>query len=56
MHRKESRPELPQEALDTFQTSFFWTILNRKERPEIEKALLSINQNKITRLKNSLKN
>lgn len=38
-HRKESRPELPKEALEKFHTKFFWLILTRGERKDIESAI-----------------
>ncbi len=38
-HRKESRPELPREALERPDFGFLWMTLNRGERAEIEKAI-----------------
>ncbi|MEK7099285.1 MAG: hypothetical protein AAB916_02115 [Patescibacteria group bacterium] len=38
-HRYESRPELPNEALERFDRKFLWIVFNRLERPAIEKAL-----------------
>ncbi len=40
-HRKESRPELPKEALENFDHKFLWMVLNRGERKDIESALQS---------------
>jgi len=39
MHRKQSRPELPREALEKLKTRFLWTVLTRKERTPLEAAL-----------------
>lgn len=38
-HRKESRPELPKEALESFSLSFLWRVLTRAERGNIEEAI-----------------
>ncbi len=38
-HRKESRPELAQEALEKLSVSFLWLVFTRGERPRIEGAL-----------------
>jgi adenylate kinase family enzyme len=39
MHRKTSRPELPEEARERLKMSFVWMVLMRRERPIIERAL-----------------
>lgn len=52
MHRKESRPELPKEAVEgALEGTYLWTVLTRKERPEIESSLKGIPLDKIKRLK-----
>lgn len=38
-HRSKSRPELPKEALENFDRDFFWLVLTRAERLDIEEAL-----------------
>jgi adenylate kinase family enzyme len=48
-HRKESRPELPREALEELGTKFLWMVLNRKERKDIENSLRHVNRSKIVR-------
>ena len=50
-HRKESRPELPKEALERFDWKFLRVVLTRGERPGIEKALAGVEKSKIIRLK-----
>lgn len=41
-HRRESRPELPKEALEGLSWDFFWLVLTRGERLDIEKALTGV--------------
>lgn len=50
MHRRASRPELPDEALDELDLSFLWRVLFRKERPGIEKALDVVDKSKVIRV------
>lgn len=38
-HRKESRPELPKEALEELKGEFLWRVLSRKERIPLMEAL-----------------
>lgn len=38
-HRKTSRPELPNEALERFSFKFLWLVFTRGERKNIEQAL-----------------
>lgn len=49
-HRKESRPELPKEALEKFDHRFFWTVLTKAERKQIEAALEGVDVSKIDRI------
>jgi adenylate kinase family enzyme len=53
-HRKESRPELPKEALEKLQGSFLWTVFRRKERLQIEKALKGIDDSRVVRVKSPI--
>lgn len=41
MHRKESRPELPKEALEKLDYRFLWIVFRRFERPGIENAIVA---------------
>ncbi|MDX1535648.1 MAG: hypothetical protein R3346_02715 [Candidatus Spechtbacterales bacterium] len=50
-HRQVSRPELPQNNIESLGFKFFMTILFRKERDEIEKAIKGYSE-KVIRLKN----
>ncbi len=50
-HRKESRPELPKEALERLDWKFLRVVLTRGERPGIEKALSHIDPSKVIRFK-----
>lgn len=50
LHRKESRPELPAEALEKFPRRLLRVALTRGERPGIEKALASAGGVKTIRL------
>lgn len=38
-HRNKSRPELPKEAKEKFTFKFFWLVLTRGERKDIEEAI-----------------
>jgi adenylate kinase family enzyme len=49
-HRKESRPELPPEAVERFSPDFYWRVFTRKERVVIERALAGIDVSKVVRL------
>ena len=49
-HRKESRPELPKEALETFSCNLLWTVLKRGERGCIESALNMVKPEYIVRV------
>ncbi len=49
-HRKESRPELPKEALEEFHMKFLWVVLARNERLGIEKALKHTDPSKVVRV------
>ena len=50
-YRKESRPELPEEALERFSFKFLWRILTRKERENIEDALRGVDKSHVTRFR-----
>lgn len=49
-HRHVARPELHEEAFDSFDQNYFWRILTRKERPGIEESLKSIDKSKVIRV------
>ena len=49
-HRKEARPELSSEALEKFSWRFFWLVLTRAERVEIEQTLKMTNPSNLCRL------
>ncbi|MEO6077656.1 MAG: hypothetical protein ABIP54_02625 [Candidatus Andersenbacteria bacterium] len=51
VHRNQSRPELPKEALERFSTNFLWMVLHRGERQGIEDALQKVNPEKIKRFR-----
>ena len=46
-HRKASRPELPDEALEELHGDFVWRVFRRKERENIEDALRCSNVKKM---------
>ncbi|HAO65053.1 TPA: hypothetical protein DCQ44_03685 [Candidatus Taylorbacteria bacterium] len=48
-HRKVSRPEMTKEALDEFLPKFWWMVLWRGERNDIELALKHIDRQKVMR-------
>ncbi len=43
MHRSESRPELPREAVEKLKRKFLWTVFTRKERIPLADALKKSN-------------
>lgn len=49
-HKKESRPELPKEALESFSRRLLWVALTRGERKDIESALKYVDKSKVIRL------
>ncbi|MEI8339478.1 MAG: hypothetical protein WCF94_02325 [bacterium] len=51
-HRKESRPELPKEALEQFKWGYLWTVFTRAERECIEEAIEQSNPKNLIRFSN----
>lgn len=49
-HRKESRPELPKEALEKFSRRLLWVALTRGERKDIEAALKDVDKSKVVKI------
>jgi adenylate kinase family enzyme len=49
-YRKTNRPELPKETLERWDWEYLWTVITRKERPGLERALLLTDGTKIIRL------
>ena len=50
-YRNKTRPEMAEDCTETLDLKFIWTMLRRKERPEIIKALKTVSsQNKIITL------
>jgi adenylate kinase family enzyme len=45
-HRKESRPELPKEALEQLKGEFMWRVFKRHERIPVMEALTVVKQKK----------
>lgn len=51
MHRKMSRPELHEDALEEFIPRFWWTVLTRGERLGIEAAVVNVKSERLVRLR-----
>jgi adenylate kinase family enzyme len=51
-HRKESRPELPQESLEEFMPKYWWRVLRRKERKNLDEALEFTDKAKVVKVHN----
>jgi len=50
-HRREARPELPKEALESFKHETLWKVLTRKERIRIEKSIQISGKLNVVRVK-----
>jgi len=52
-HRKESRPELPKEALEQLDLKFLWKVFTRAERKDLEEAIEASNPSKLEKFRNA---
>ncbi len=52
-HRRQSRSELPKEAVERLSGKFLWTVLTRAEKPGIEEALAKADSSKVIRFSSS---